>query len=709
MAFRNDRNFWLLSDDGKIQWGRYLPPWAPFQVAALPTLSGFGMGLAYSQVTDQRSSRLYPTIWLFEGEPQGEVSLEDVGRYAAQHAAISTDLLEAVALEDVAGEMGWLRYGSGDWRTGWLVSMIGDLMARNRTSVFTVRSSDGAWRLMANGIRRQYPLPAPRPYRMAAAWDRDLLALTYVAPDVTQMDEETRKALPAASPSILSIRNATNSEELWSAKPLWGSPPPNKLPQPALEFAELADEFNCMRPDAIIPFRVAASVAVTGGASAVAVTEYGGWLWVRRKPAIGSWDPPTHVIPFVPRQRGWLRIFEKSGGEAVQVALPKDGLFDVKINRQGDRAWCVPMAWFARGLAGCVWRPTDNDANTVFVYDLQRRSWLAAWQFPDAVNDLAVHPSGEKVLISCWDGWLYLVSREGGIRAKLEVGGPARLAWSQEGSSAVASTVMGQILGLDDQAKMRWRVTPPATGAEPLREPLKPVFEGLPVYSVGRVGPESVYVGDIWLIKTSQGGILVDAGGISSIPFTWERIRAAGLDPKEVRYVLQTHSHGDHCGATYLWRTMGAEIVGAETLAFTTGWLMPMLTDYGVWVPRPVDLPLPAKRAGDEGEVVLCGLRISTVFAPGHSVDSVYYTMELSGRRVAFTGDIGFPGAQTILHRCWGDVGKAKVVTQLIRSRLIPWRPEFVFTGHSSRSDGTAFLEGLVRATDEAILASEKH
>src|SRR5262249_27337057 len=36
MAFRHDRNFWLLGRDGKIQWGRFVEPWAPFQTAILP-------------------------------------------------------------------------------------------------------------------------------------------------------------------------------------------------------------------------------------------------------------------------------------------------------------------------------------------------------------------------------------------------------------------------------------------------------------------------------------------------------------------------------------------------------------------------------------------------------------------------------------------------------------------------------------------------
>jgi hypothetical protein len=51
MAFRHDHNFWLISGEGKVLWGRYLLPWAPFQVAVLPGAGAFGVWLAYSNTT----------------------------------------------------------------------------------------------------------------------------------------------------------------------------------------------------------------------------------------------------------------------------------------------------------------------------------------------------------------------------------------------------------------------------------------------------------------------------------------------------------------------------------------------------------------------------------------------------------------------------------------------------------------------------------
>ena len=148
---------------------------------------------------------------------------------------------------------------------------------------------------------------------------------------------------------------------------------------------------------------------------------------------------------------------------------------------------------------------------------------------------------------------------------------------------------------------------------------------------------------------------------------------------------------------------MGLKIVAPESAALALSWLMPMLTDYGVFVPRPVGVPLPLKRPGDEAEITIEGIGIRAVFVPGHSMDSVIYLLELGGKRVAFTGDLGFQAPSDILHRCWTDVEKAQEVVRVVKEKVIPFHPDVVFTGHGPRAEGTAFLEDLVRRSEESI------
>jgi glyoxylase-like metal-dependent hydrolase (beta-lactamase superfamily II) len=274
--------------------------------------------------------------------------------------------------------------------------------------------------------------------------------------------------------------------------------------------------------------------------------------------------------------------------------------------------------------------------------------------------------------------------------------------WTKSGDAVLVGTQAGEVLKLDPQGKVQWRRTLP-TKDPPPEAPLKPVFEGIPVYQVGRTGKEHAYVGDTWFVKNASGGFLIDAGGASSIPSTIAKIRAAGGDVDRIGDLLHTHSHGDHAGAAYLWRARGLRIVAPKSAAFALSWLMPMLTDYGVWVPRPVDVPLPLEKAGDETEFTVANQRIRAIFVPGHSMDLVLYLMELDGRRVAFTGDLGFQAPSDILHRCWTDVDHAAEVVEIVKSKVLPFRPDVVFTGHGGKAEGTAFLEDLVARSEESI------
>jgi hypothetical protein len=144
MAFRHDRNFWLLSaETGAVAWGRYVETWAPAQVRVLPEGKGFVVGLTYGPGTAVAS-----TVGLFRGE-------QDPAQYAYDWP--------------LRGGRGWLRYGGGDWQTGWPASIPADLFTRAGAAVFAsadANHSQAVWKYEGDASR---PLNRNRPFRMAAS------------------------------------------------------------------------------------------------------------------------------------------------------------------------------------------------------------------------------------------------------------------------------------------------------------------------------------------------------------------------------------------------------------------------------------------------------------------------------------------------------------------------------------------------------------
>ncbi len=393
-------------------------------------------------------------------------------------------------------------------------------------------------------------------------------------------------------------------------------------------------------------------------------------------------------------------MFDGTGAELFNETLPEEGTFEIAFGSDSNELWCWPASWFARGMAGAVWLPVTAPARKLYRFTFGSGA-AQALVFPDAVAECAVSSAHGSAIVSCWDGRIYLLRGADGAREVLNTGRPGRVAWSADGAFAVVGTDAGQLLRVEQDGKLSWRNSIPVAESKSLPTPPPAEVAGLPIFQGGRIpGGEHAYVGDIWVVKAGRSAVMVDAGGTSGFSLTQARLRALGID--RVTHVLHTHSHGDHCGGAYLWRALGARMVGPKPAEFTLTWLMPMLTDYGIYPPRPLDVALPLEAAGDETDFELSGLKFHALFVPGHSFDHTVYMMELNGRRIAFTADLGFEN-QDILNRCWGDADKARVVVRLIRERLLPWHSDVVFTGHGVRSDGTGFLTELIRHTEASL------
>ena len=91
--------------------------------------------------------------------------------------------------------------------------------------------------------------------------------------------------------------------------------------------------------------------------------------------------------------------------------------------------------------------------------------------------------------------------------------------------------------------------------------PLKPtkVFDN--VYCIGSVSVVA------WVINTSDGLILIDSmWDDRDAKLIEEGIKGFGLDPKNLKYIILSHGHGDHYGgAKYLREKYGAKVVLTKT------------------------------------------------------------------------------------------------------------------------------------------------
>ncbi len=161
------------------------------------------------------------------------------------------------------------------------------------------------------------------------------------------------------------------------------------------------------------------------------------------------------------------------------------------------------------------------------------------------------------------------------------------------------------------------------------------------------------YVGDkvvcVHLLDTGDGLILFDSGFPHAAAQLLKSVSALGFDPKDIKYVIHSHEHFDHFGATRLLQTKyGCKTfiheLGAETFRVHphhTELQASRCPDAALFIPD-VDL-----RDGDEirlGEAI-----ITCVHTPGHSAGAATYFFDMEEKgRVFRAGLCGVNGNLTL-------------------------------------------------------------
>jgi metallo-beta-lactamase class B len=142
------------------------------------------------------------------------------------------------------------------------------------------------------------------------------------------------------------------------------------------------------------------------------------------------------------------------------------------------------------------------------------------------------------------------------------------------------------------------------------------VFDNL--YAIGRTGTV------VFAITTPDGIVLIDAGYPDQLDTVLlPGLRALGLDPRDVKYVLLGHGHSDHFGGASYFQERGARVVLSEAdwrLIENPGAAGPAPPGPGPASARP-ELPPPKRDlvATDGVPLELGDITITPVLIPGHT------------------------------------------------------------------------------------------
>jgi metallo-beta-lactamase class B len=142
-----------------------------------------------------------------------------------------------------------------------------------------------------------------------------------------------------------------------------------------------------------------------------------------------------------------------------------------------------------------------------------------------------------------------------------------------------------------------------------------------------------------WVLKTSAGLIVIDTNFAWAIqPEILDGLAKLKLDPKDIKYVILSHAHGDHDqGVALLQRKFGAKVVMGGP-------------DWDATLKRAPDVAggVPTRGPGDiavrsEGTTVTLGdTTVNIVFTPGHTPGTLSYVFPVKDKgktvMVAYSG-----------------------------------------------------------------------
>ena len=210
--------------------------------------------------------------------------------------------------------------------------------------------------------------------------------------------------------------------------------------------------------------------------------------------------------------------------------------------------------------------------------------------------------------------------------------------------------------------------------------PLKPtkVFDN--VYCIGSVSVVA------WVIETSDGLILIDSmWDERDAKLIEEGIKGFGLNPKDLKYIILSHGHGDHYGgANYLRNKYAAKVVLTKT---DTDLMYNLNT--GANSPRSTKTKVDIY-SKDKDVIKLGDTSITILETPGHTAgcSSFIFPVKYKGKEytAVLWGGTGLPKEKEL-------VAKYKESAEYFKKEALSKNALVSLTAHLFADNGYANLE----------------
>lgn len=222
------------------------------------------------------------------------------------------------------------------------------------------------------------------------------------------------------------------------------------------------------------------------------------------------------------------------------------------------------------------------------------------------------------------------------------------------------------------------------------------------VYYVGNTSVSS------HLFDTGEGLLLLDTGYMETGYLMLEAIRELGFDPKDIKWILHSHAHIDHFGAT----RMLVEKYGCKTYMPAADVCMMdekkellWTKEFAIHYDPPYDTWFKVDHAIQIGEILTFGnIKMTAYDAGGHTPGTMAYVFELpSGLKAAMHGGIGLNTLTSAYSRRFGLGTSWREAYAASLDRLEDLQVDVVLGNHPKQSKTFEKLELNADGTNHFI------